>query len=219
MLWLGGGEAFELLEVVDVVAGHGLYDGPEGHGSTFGMGGGSSAVGFGGGSDEVHVPVAEVGEDGEGGDEVVGGVALAPDCLVEGLDHGVGFSRLGCEGLAEAVGEDEFAVCEVGDDFAEAPLAGGGGVLDLRWGEAGGEFGDGCGGTEENGDGVPQVSIGVGEVFGVGVELHAATVSWARNWGNSMDWGRIKGGSRWGGAGRDCLWPCASCCHKRHRIG
>ena len=91
-----------MLEVVDVVAGHGFYDGPEGHGSSFGVGGGAGAVGFGGGSDEVHVPVAEVGEDGKGGDEVVGGVALAPEALFEGLDHGVFF----CEGLAEAECED-----------------------------------------------------------------------------------------------------------------
>jgi hypothetical protein len=44
--WSDGacGEAFYLLKVVDVVAGHGFYDGPEGHGAALGVGGGAVAV-------------------------------------------------------------------------------------------------------------------------------------------------------------------------------
>jgi hypothetical protein len=44
--WSDGacGEAFDLLKVVDVVAGHGFYDGPEGHGAALGVGGGAVAV-------------------------------------------------------------------------------------------------------------------------------------------------------------------------------
>ena len=40
------GYAVDLLEVVDVVAGHGLDDGPEGHGTAFGVGGRTMAVDF-----------------------------------------------------------------------------------------------------------------------------------------------------------------------------
>ena len=39
----GYDEAFDLLKVVDVVAGHGFYDGPEGHGASLGVGGGAVA--------------------------------------------------------------------------------------------------------------------------------------------------------------------------------
>ena len=43
-LFVACGEAFDLLKVVDVVAGHGFYDGPEGHGAAFGVGGTAVAV-------------------------------------------------------------------------------------------------------------------------------------------------------------------------------
>lgn len=50
--------------MVDVVAGHGFYDGPEGHGSALGMGGGAVAVGFGDGGEETEIPVAGGLEEG-----------------------------------------------------------------------------------------------------------------------------------------------------------
>ncbi len=117
--------------MVDVVASHGFYDGPEGHGSALGVGGGVVTVVLGDGGEEAQVPGAGGLEEGEGGVEVVGGVALGPAILVEGLDDGV----LLAEGLAEAEAEDDLAVGEVADDLADAPLAGRGRVIDLRWSE------------------------------------------------------------------------------------
>ena len=57
------------------------------------------------------------------GSKLVGCVAFGPGVLVEGLDDGVGLAERGGEGLAEAEGEDDLAVGEVGDDLADAPLA------------------------------------------------------------------------------------------------
>ena len=106
-----------MLEVVDVVAGHGFDDGPEGHGAAFGVGGAAVAVFVGDGGEVEEVPVAGGLEEGEGGLELVGAVALGPGFLVEGLDDGVGLAERGGEGLAEAEGEDDLAVGEVGERF------------------------------------------------------------------------------------------------------
>ena len=57
-LFMACGEAFDLLKVVDVVAGHGFYDGPEGHGAAFGVGGAAAAVVLRDGGEEEQVPVA-----------------------------------------------------------------------------------------------------------------------------------------------------------------
>ena len=144
------GEVFELTEVVDVVAGHGFDDGPEGHGAALRVGGGAVAVVLGDGGEEEQVPVAGGGEEGQCGFRSVGGVAFGPGVLVEGLDDGV---LLG-EGLAEAEGEDELTVGEVGDDLADAPFAGGRGRVELRAGEAGGEGVEALCGGGKDGDGV-----------------------------------------------------------------
>jgi hypothetical protein len=53
-----GGYFFDLQKMVDVVASHGFYDGPEGHGSAFGVGGGVVTVFLGDGGEEAEVPVA-----------------------------------------------------------------------------------------------------------------------------------------------------------------
>jgi hypothetical protein len=164
---LGGlacGEAFDLLKVVDVVAGHGFYDGPEGHGAAFGVGGAASAVVLRDGGEEEQVPVAGGLEESECGLEVVGCVTFGPGVLVEGLDDGVGLGEGGRESLAEAEGEDNLAVGEMGDDVADAPLAGCGGSVDLSAGEAGGEGLETLGSRGEDGDGVLTV-----QVAGVGV--------------------------------------------------
>jgi hypothetical protein len=157
-------EAFELLQVVDIVAGHSFYDGPEGHGAALGVSGGAVAVFLRDGGEEEQVPVAGCLEEGETGFKVVGGVAFAPGFLVEGLDDGVGLVELGCEGLAEAEAEDDLAVSQVGDDFADAPLARGRGSIDLGSGQAGSEGLETLGGGGQDGDRVLSV-----KVLGVGV--------------------------------------------------
>jgi hypothetical protein len=78
--------------VVNIVASHGFDDGPEGHSSAFGVGGGVMAVILGDGGEEAEVPVAGGLVEGQGGVEVVGGVALGPALLIEGLDDGVLFT-------------------------------------------------------------------------------------------------------------------------------
>ena len=103
----GGGQAFDLLKVVDVVAGHGFDDGPEGHGAAFRVGGGAMAVVVGDAGEEEQIPVASGLKEGHCGFEVVGLVACGPGVLVEGLDDGVGLVKRGGEGLAEAEAEAE----------------------------------------------------------------------------------------------------------------
>jgi hypothetical protein len=153
------GEAFDLLKVVDVVAGHGLYDGPEGHGAALGVGGAAAAVVLRDGVEEEQVPVAGGLEESERGLEVVGCVAFGPGVLVEGLNDGVGLGECGGKGLAEAEGEDDFAVGEVGDDVTDAPLTWRGGSIDLGFGETGGEGLEALGGGGEDGDGLLTVQI------------------------------------------------------------
>lgn len=153
------GEALQLLDVVDVVAGHGLDDGPEGHGAALGVGGGAVAVVFGDGGEKEEVPVARGLEEGECGFDVVDGVALGPGVLVEGLDDVVGLIGCGGEGLTEAEGEDHLGVGEVGDDVADAPFAGGRWCVDLRAGEVGGEVVEALGGAGEDRDGVAAVKV------------------------------------------------------------
>lgn len=157
-------EALELLEVVEVVAGHGFDDGPEGHGASLGVSCGAVAVVVGDGGEKEEVPVADGVEESERGFERVDGVALSPGVLVEGLDDVVGLVERGGKSLTEAEGEDEFGVGEVGDDVCDAPLAWGGWGGQLGVGKAGGEGVEALGGAGEDGNGVVAV-----EVFGVGV--------------------------------------------------
>ena len=93
--FLGGSEAFDLLEVVDVVASHGFDDGPEGHGAAFGVGGAAVAIVLRDGVEEEQVPVARGLEERHGGFELVGVVTFGPGFLVEGLDDGVGLIEFG----------------------------------------------------------------------------------------------------------------------------
>lgn len=90
------------------------------------------------------------GEEREGGRKIVGGVAFAPDALIEGLDDGV---RL-AEGLAKAEREDEFAVGEVGNDLADAPLARSRNAIGPGFGQGLGEGFETAGGAGDDGDGV-----------------------------------------------------------------
>jgi hypothetical protein len=160
LTFCGGGEAFDLLKVVDVVAGHGFDDGPERHGAALGVGRAAVAIVLRDGGEEEQVPVAGGLEEGERGFELVGCVAFGPGILVEGLDDGVGLVERGCEGLTEAEGKDDFAVGEVGDDVADAPLAWGGGNIDLGTGEIGGEGLETFGGGGEDRDWVLAVQVG-----------------------------------------------------------
>ena len=156
----GCDEALNLLKVVDVVAGHGFYDGPEGHGAAFGVGGAAAAVVLRDCGEEEQVPVAGGLEESERGFEVVGCVTFGPGVLVEGLDDGVGLGEGGGEGLAETEGEDDLAVGEVGDDVADAPLAWGRRSINLGTGEIGGEGLETLGGGGENRDRVLTVQVG-----------------------------------------------------------
>ena len=150
--FLGGGEAFDLLEVVDIVASHGFDDGPEGHGAAFGVGGATVAVVLGDGVEEEQVPVAGGLEERHGGFKLVCLVTPGPGVLVEGLDDGVGLIEFGSESLSEAEGKDDFAVRQVGGYFANAPFSWSGAGVDLSVGEAGGEGADARSGGFKNRD-------------------------------------------------------------------
>jgi len=54
----GTSKSLDLLQVVQVVAGHGFDDGPEGHGAAFGMTYGTSAFRLADAINEEKVPVA-----------------------------------------------------------------------------------------------------------------------------------------------------------------
>jgi hypothetical protein len=154
-----GGEAFDLLEVVDVVAPHGFDDGPEGHGAAFGVGGAAVAIFVGDSVEVEEIPVAGGLEESEGGFELICAVAFGPGFLVKGLDDGVRLAERGGEGLAEAEGEDDLAVGEVGDDFGDAPFAGRGTGVELGAGEAIGEGVDALGGRVEDREGVAAAEV------------------------------------------------------------
>jgi hypothetical protein len=168
-------EAFDLLQMVDVVASHGLDQRPEGHGATLGVGRRMVTVFFGDRGEQPKVPVAGGPEEGQCGVEIVGGVARGPGLLIEGADERMFLA----EGLAQAKAEDEFAVGKVGDDLADAPLPRSGGTVDLRAGERGGERGEVVGGGNKNGN-----WFLTGQEFLVGVQLHGETVS--RRYGRSL---------------------------------
>lgn len=154
--------------MIDVVAGHGLDDGPEGHGAALGVSGGAVAVGFVDGGEEFQVPVAGSGEERERRGEVVGGVTPGPVLLVEGLNDGVLFA----EGLAETEAEDELAVGEVGDDLADAPFTEGGLCVGLGRGERLGKDAETVCGRSNDREWVSFV-----EEFGVRIEIHEVNVS------------------------------------------
>jgi hypothetical protein len=110
----------ELGDVVEVVAGHGFYDGGEGHGAALGVGYGLLGCRCWGVADQDQVPLAH---GGEGSDGLLGrdaGVGDGPLFLVKRLEDVVVFG----EGLAEAKAEGDFAVGEMAEDFGGGPLAG-----------------------------------------------------------------------------------------------
>ena len=147
-----GGEAFDLLKMVDVVAGHGFDDSPEGHSAAFGVGGAAAPVFVRDGIEIEEIPVAGGLEEGEGRAELVGCVPDSPSVLIKGLDDGVRLVERGSESLTEAKRENNLAIGEVGGDVRDAPFARGGGGTDLRGGEAGGEGADALGCGSENGN-------------------------------------------------------------------
>lgn len=166
------GEAFEQLEVMAVVAGNGFEDDLEGDRAALGVGGGTGEIVGLYGGEEADVPGAEalVGELRRG--EVVGGVAVAPTILIEGLEGGV----VGGEGLADAPAPHEFAIGEVGHELAEAPLLFAWGVIDLFRGVGGEELAEVGGGFADDTDGFAAF-----EVVRVGILFHgddATTVMW-----------------------------------------
>ena len=152
-------DAFDLLKVVDVVAGHGFDDGPEGHGAALGVCGAAAAVVVRDGGEEEEVPVSGGLKESHSGFELVRGVAGGPDVLIEGLDDGVGLTEGGGQGLAKAEGEDDLAVGKVGGDLADAPFAGGRVSVDIGDSEVRGEGSEAVGGTAEDGNGVLTVEV------------------------------------------------------------
>jgi hypothetical protein len=177
--------------VVNVVASHGFDDGPEGHGSAFGVGGGMVAVLFGDGGEETQVPVAGGLVEGQGGVEVVGGVAIGPALLIEGLDDGVLFA----EGLSEAEAKNSLAVREVSYDFADAPFVGCGGTIDLCRCEGGRNGAQVVDGRRQDRD-----RLLAAQEFCVRIYVHAGTVS-----------RRVGGGTRGLAGPRDRRYRCSRC--------
>lgn len=158
-----GLDLVELGEVVEVVAGHGFEIDLEGQGTALWVGQLAGEIGLAAVADEFEVPLARGAEELERGGQAIGGVARGPGVLVEGLDDGVDLG----EGLAEAKAVDEFAVGEVGDDLAGAPLTGGDGCGDLLWRELANGLVDEARSGGEHGPGIL-----VGEKACIGVESH-----------------------------------------------
>ena len=142
------------------MAGHGFHDGGEGHGTALGVGDGLGRVRGQGGFDEEQVPAPDGGEGDDGVRRGDGGVGGGPLVLVEGLDDVMIFG----EGLAEAKGEDGFAVGEVTEDVARGPFAWGGGLGKAGCADGVGEIVEAVVGFFEDGEGILSV-----EEFGVGV--------------------------------------------------
>lgn len=130
------------------MAGHHLEHSLEGEITAFGMVRGTVEIGLAERADELEVPEAIRAEELECGGEFIGRVVPGPGGLIEGLqDSGLG--GWGRENLAETEAEGDFAVGEVRDDLAWAPLAGS----------------DGCGGLfrRESGDCLLKQTWGRGE--------------------------------------------------------
>lgn len=149
--------------MVQVVAGHGFEIDLKSHGAALGVGHLAEEVGLAAATDEFEVPLAGGAEELERGGQAVDGIACSPGVLVEGLDNGIDLG----EGQAEAEAVDEFAVGEVGDDLAGAPLTGGDGRGDLLRGELAYGLVDEAGRGGEDGAGVL-----IGEEAGIGIEGH-----------------------------------------------
>lgn len=122
---LAGGDGFELLEVVEVVAGYGFDHGLEGHFAAFGMGERFREHLGGCGADQREIPIADGGEDGEGRASFERRIIFRPLVLVEGLDDVMVFR----EGLAQAKPKDHFAIGEVAEDLAGGPFSWGEGLF------------------------------------------------------------------------------------------
>ena len=142
------GEAFKQLDVVAVVAGDRFEDDLQGEVAALGMGGGAGKV-FGlDRGEEANVPGANGLVGGLGGGKVVGGVAVTPAILIEGLERGI----VGAQGLAKAPAPDNFCVGEVRHQLAEAPLVLAWGVIDLFGGIGGEELAEMRGGFADDVD-------------------------------------------------------------------
>ena len=77
--------------------------------------------------DQLQIPVAHGGEDGDGLRGRDARISGGPFFLVEGLDDVVVFGKR----LAQAKGKGDFAVGEVADDFGGDHLPGAGGLADF----------------------------------------------------------------------------------------
>lgn len=160
-----GCEVLDLLEVVQVVAGHGVEDGLEGERTAFGMVGFACEFGFAQAAYQLQVPLPERAKERECGGQIVVRIVLGPGVLIERLDEDLGLALLRAgEGLAQAEAEGNFAVGQVGDDLADTPLTGRDRRLDLLGGEAAGGLMEETRGGGEYGAGVltaERFSVGV----------------------------------------------------------
>ncbi len=161
-------EAFEQLDVVAIVAGDGFEDELQGEIAALRVGGGAGEVFGSDGGEQADVPGADGLVGGLGGGEVVGGVAVAPAILIEGLERGC----VGGEGLAEAPAPDDLGVGEMRHQLPEAPLVLAGGVVDLLGGVRGEELAEAGRGGADDVDGVVAF-----EVVGVRILFHGTTVA------------------------------------------
>src|ERR1700722_11969030 len=98
--------------MVNIVARHGLDEGPEGHSATFRVGCKAIAISFGVCADEVKVPFPCRLEEIECSHQVVSHVALHPNILIKRLNDCVGLIGWSSKRLAETKREDKLSVRE-----------------------------------------------------------------------------------------------------------
>ena len=141
--------------MVSIVARYGLEDELQGEVAAFRMRGGAGEV-FGlKGGEESNVPGANGFVGGLGGGEVVGGVAIAPAILIEGLERWIVCG----ERLAKAPAPDDLGVGEVGHQLAKAPLLLARGAVDLFRSVGGEELAEACGCLADDVNGVVAVKV------------------------------------------------------------
>ncbi len=112
-------DAFQLMQMVDVVAAHRLDYVLKGHRAALWMRDRLRMLFRRDRADECQVPVPDCMKGCERFSRVIACVGFSPLLLIEGLDDMVVLAQR----LPQPVGEDQLAIRQVADDFAWAPLA------------------------------------------------------------------------------------------------